>query len=83
MRNTILIAGLLALLASCGDTERAADAARDANEDVAAQAKDVREAEAKLEEEEGELLEAQATADTKAAKLERTVSEDTAARRKP
>lgn len=79
-RNLVALA-LLAAAIGCSDTERAKNAAKDANDDVAEERKDVQEAAKKLDEEEGELREAQASADARAVKLENEVSKDTAAKK--
>lgn len=74
---------LVVLTAGCSDTDRAKNEARDANKEVAAEQKDVQDAAQKLQEEEGELREAQIEADAKATKLENEIAKDTTARRKP
>lgn len=73
----------LVLALGCSGTDRAKDDAREANKDVAAEQKDVQDAAQKLKEEEGELREAEITADAKAARLENEIAKDTATRRKP
>lgn len=67
----------------CSGTDRAKDEAKDANEKVAEEKKDVQEAAQKLAEEEGELREAEVSADTKATKLGNAIAKDTATKRKP
>jgi len=75
--------GLLLLSAACSGTEQAKDEAKDANMEVAEERKDVQAAAQKLAEEEGELREAELSADVKATKLENEITKDTASRRKP
>jgi len=75
--------GLLLLSMACSGTEQAKDEAKDANKEVAEERKDVQAAAQKLAEEEGELREAELSADVKATKLENEITKDTASRRKP
>lgn len=78
-RGCVAIAMLAAF--GCSSTDRAKDEAKDANEKVVEERKDVGKAEQKLVEQEGELREAQAEADAKAVKLDNRLQKDTAARR--
>ncbi len=75
--------GLLLFSMACSGTEQAKDEAKDANKEVADERKDVQDAAQKLAEEEGELREAELSADVKATKLENEITKDTASRRKP
>lgn len=77
----IVALAIAAAVIGCSGTDRAKNAAKEANDEVAEERKDVQEAAKKLDEEEGELREAEATADARAVRLENEVSKDTAAKK--